>query len=666
MIKTSRNAAGYRITFINNEHNHEMLPRINIPDDVLNEINYYYNQKISPEIISIILEKKGYNIPTKVIYNYISTNQNSKIEDDIGELNHYINTKNGCVQIFTEKEKENIISAVFTQTNDEKNNLHKFGNIIFFDSTDNKLNNGWLIIPLSVITNERHIRSIGLFFTAYETNETIDFLLNCLFSDEISKNINKVIITDEDQSYKFPVSKLSHRPFHVYCAWHKRKNFNSHVNGISISIDEKDLLKNNFYKICYSTSKCKVLQAFKNLMDFKKNYNFTLYVKRLFEEKEHYSKAFLPVCTYGYNTSSSAESLNNLFKNRKIKGYMSLSEARKLYDQEMYSSMKNTEFLDLQKEIPNKFIFDSDKKIMLSKNLSKTCIIEISRNLDKTKNYKIINETENKWYIEHIAFIGKISEVTLMEDGYIQCNCGYSQIYGYPCKHLMCVISQREIFIDPLKIIDDFWFKIPNKSKGCFNFSIDEDGFKKSTSVTEYKISSNDRIILFQDKKYQQLIYLSKQICRIASVASNDVFQDVNSQLSNILSNIITYTNKEKHPMIANIPRKKGRKKKSETNEEAILKCIICDSEKHQTEDCSLFNYYSFRLKKPGPKNGCPLCHSSTHEIEYCDVKTAAEVGITDEDIFTFYGNLFPTDLYDILVSLEVIPENYEEFLKGR
>ena len=117
----------------------------------------------------------------------------------------------------------------------EHQNLLRFSDIILFDSTESNLENGWLTIPVSVIDLNRHILPAGLCYVAYETEEVLEFMCKNIFADENIRNLNKIIITDEDQAYKSIISKLRHSPKHILCAVHKLKNFNKSLKTAELT-----------------------------------------------------------------------------------------------------------------------------------------------------------------------------------------------------------------------------------------------------------------------------------------------------------------------------------------------------------------------------------------------------------------------------------------------
>ena len=210
-LNTSLNKNGYHITSLDARHNHPFGPNNSsffINPEIEREIQMLSNINIRPRQIADIMELKGLQIPSNIIAGIIYRERFSSIDDEYLSLHKYIVENNGiCIpfDFIHQGQKTPLRCAIWTQTENEKMNLLQYGDIILFDSTDPKLRNGWLAIPVSVIDSNRHILSGGLCFLAFETEETISFLLSQIFTFDVAQK-NEVIITDEDQSYRGPIS----------------------------------------------------------------------------------------------------------------------------------------------------------------------------------------------------------------------------------------------------------------------------------------------------------------------------------------------------------------------------------------------------------------------------------------------------------------------------
>lgn len=255
-VITTKTKQGYHISSLDARHNHILGPKsIPLSHVIQQEIICYHSAGFQPKQIAKILEVKGIFLSTNDIALITYKNRAQNNENEYQELEQYMIKNNGvCIPFdIMDENGEEIRCAIWTQTQDEKRNLEEFSSVILFDSTSTNLNNGWLSIPISVLDKNRHIRPAGLCFLAFETSQTLEFMLSNLFSNEKSRN-NRVIITDEDQSYSYPISKLSHNPFHVLCCSHKMKNFIKLLNSVRFDKQTKEELKKLFSKICYSNN----------------------------------------------------------------------------------------------------------------------------------------------------------------------------------------------------------------------------------------------------------------------------------------------------------------------------------------------------------------------------------------------------------------------------
>ena len=283
---TTKTLRGYHISSYDVRHNHPMEPIPNIlTETIQEEIMQFHQTGFQPKQIAKILEINGTILSTNYIAMIAYKNKRKQTEDEYFELEKYMLNNNGtCVPLDIFDNDEQLRCAIWTQTLEEKRNLEDFISVILFDSTSTNLDNGWLSIPVSVLDQNRHIKSAGLCFVAFETFQTIEFLLQNIFSSEISRN-NQVIITDEDQSYDDPIRNLLHHPFHVLCCVHKIKNFIKLLNSSGLDKPTKEYAKKLFSQVCYSNNVQVVQSSFEEL---KKIPNIKENIMKIYSEKEHF------------------------------------------------------------------------------------------------------------------------------------------------------------------------------------------------------------------------------------------------------------------------------------------------------------------------------------------------------------------------------------------
>lgn len=236
--------------------------------------------------------------------------------------------------------------------------------------------------------------------------------------DDIVTNINKVIITDEDQAYRTCISKLKHKPVHILCSIHKYKNFIKYLRQSELDKDEKIQAKEYFSKICYSKNKELVEKLFSSLKLYKDG-AFIKYVERLYEEKEYLSKSFISSCTLGYNTSSIAESMNKLIKIDTKGKKLTIQEFRKCFDKAHKRSSRNAIYNDSKILLPVNFPFPE-----LKNYISKTSIKEQYIMIKKLFNYVSQEDylSPGRFYIVSIKYSEQRNIVNIDENS-ITCTC---------------------------------------------------------------------------------------------------------------------------------------------------------------------------------------------------------------------------------------------------
>lgn len=533
-----------------------------------------------------------------------------------------------------------------------KKRFNKIEFILLLNSTESNLRNGWLTIPISVIDNNRHILSAGLCYVAFETEEIINFMFSNIFADNIN---NFVIITDEDQTYKSVIKELAHEPKHILCAFHKFKNFVKHLNKSKLSKDEKIQAKMDFSNICYSKNQITVEKSFSSLL-LLKDKELVSYIRDIYAEKNLFSKAFINVCTLGYNTSSVAESMNNMIKIDTKGKKLTLKEFRKSYDEANKRAERNANYNDNKMMYPTDFPF-----ISIKENVSKRCVIEIYKNIKKSISYTSI-AIDNGYIVTNNKFTDDQHTITINENE-ISCTCNQNIVYGYPCVHILNAILNYQFNLD-INIINKHWLvtevqpniHINEELFGdlCKNISNDcdsDDAF--NVNQNQYDININSK------KRYCKIMYIGKQLARIGSITTDSRYNEIIKIMSELLSNESRPINEANEPEIA-VPRKKGRKRNNNIADD-LQKCRICFGN-HRTEKCSVYNYYTWRKTNPnGDKRSklkCTLCCSFGHVIENCDIKIGGINNINDELIFNFYKNLHPKSINELNEMIKIIQQN--------
>ena len=459
-INISKTKNGFHVSSMDARHNHQLVNMdLCVDKTIEDQIHILHSSGLKPHHILKVLETRGISLPTNLISGIAYKHKIQNISEEFEYLSTYM-AKNGgvCVPydyIGDKFQTAPIRCAIWTQNIQEKANLEKYGDVIMFDSTESNLNNEWLTIPISVIDKNRHILPAGLCFVAFETEEVITFLCREIFSDNNIRIINQTIITDEDQTYKSIISKLMHQPKHVLCALHKKKNFHKYLKLSELSKEEKNQASQYFNTICFSKNKQTVEKCFNSLFLLKDS-AFVVYCRKLYSEKEYFSKAYINEFTLGYNTSSVAESMNRMIKINTEGRKLSLLEFRREFENAHQRAYQNALYSDSKKQFPVNFPFTE-----IVPNVSKVCVLEIYRNIQKSVKYSFSSFDNNtKFEVRHYKNLEEVNFVKLGET--ITCTCNQSVLFGYPCVHIINVLLNVRSNINCINLIYKHWITNDN------------------------------------------------------------------------------------------------------------------------------------------------------------------------------------------------------------
>ena len=115
------------------------------------------------------------------------------------ELRLYMEATGGSFIHFDNEEKDSISRKIFaTFTKEEMENLSQYGDFISIDPTFCPMSSNWSIIPLTVIGQEREIRSGGLIFSSSLKSDNFRWILKILINDLPTKGKLCTICSDDD------------------------------------------------------------------------------------------------------------------------------------------------------------------------------------------------------------------------------------------------------------------------------------------------------------------------------------------------------------------------------------------------------------------------------------------------------------------------------------
>ena len=247
----------------------------------------------------------------------------------------------------------------------------------------------------------------------------------------------KTIITDEDAAFMPAIKKIQNEKIdikiinHVVCALHKTKNWKKKLNKSSLPKPVKQLLNVHFARVCYCDNINIVNQSLdiiRSSCDEIRHY----FVNHIEPMLNHFSRSHIShIFTLGYNTTSIAESMNNMIKHGMNNRLMSLVQARQTINESLEFHYYNYLHINSVKQIEC-FDFETQNGITLSNAIREL----IKSEIEKSRNFSvepcdqimILFETNRPVYVYYI-------------DNEFNCNCGLVNYLGIPCSHIIALCN---------------------------------------------------------------------------------------------------------------------------------------------------------------------------------------------------------------------------------
>jgi hypothetical protein len=272
LLTLNRSNGVYRITKIQPEHNHDMLPR---------------RAGITKDLRRILQDLKSVGVENFRLVNFatIETGQRLTAAElglarDAGDTNltetesvisHMLDT-DGLFNAFSVQTETGVgRAAVFTVSGPEKENWRRFGDVVFLDGTKIQNSLGWTTWPVTLVNDRKEIVSGGVLFTAYEREDVFVWFLDVL--NEMSSSVgNKIrtIFTDEDSAMMTAILHYQADAgmyfAHRICLFHKMNNFSNRLKNNASDSAARAEGERLFTTIAYGKSSDTVRNAFDQLV----------------------------------------------------------------------------------------------------------------------------------------------------------------------------------------------------------------------------------------------------------------------------------------------------------------------------------------------------------------------------------------------------------------
>ena len=523
------------------QHNHELYPNEFVLDnDTQKRIKNLRDIGLSPILTeNVLLKLFGIHVSTREIERF--TNKAKELQIcETDQLDAYMKERGGSLDFYCSDDQKRV--AALSITNEENENLKKYGDVLFIDSTsiENSLN--WSIIPIIVIDEYKHIQNAGVCFLAWETEEVYLWLLDALYA--ITGNKWKTLFTDQDSAIMSAIP-----PFiddkgisHYICWFHKRNNLSKHLNCVKAEKDLRNQMLVLFDKLSFSMNENEISRSIEDM-----KIALPCLSQYISDEIEYRIPWFAALwkgssLTLGYRSTSPSESANNMIKSSISKRSMTLLEIR--IEISNAFSRKNNKNKDI---IKHSFTDDHFLFKQYGLKLSRPIYCLIDKAIHRSLGFKVKK-------IEDGDYIVYRNEKEFRVNKY-KCSCMKSDQNGYPCSHIIALYSSIcEDF--PISLINERWI-IDRSPIETPNRQNERDPYRDSPKQFKPIVKTNI-------EKYNKLLYIGKEIARRAANSSD--YEDVEKDLKGILEKYgpsLPYSPQSKE----NIGKKRGRPKKANLNQ---------------------------------------------------------------------------------------------------
>ena len=679
------------------EHNHPLTPDkysiLQISGTEEDLIKRMLDAGIAPRLIQRFLATSGQTDITAAqiasLKGKVSTIQVPQTE----ELRQYMEEIGGiCQRMETRIGGKTMVHGVFTATQFELDNLKQYGHVIWLDGTQRQNRLQWEIMPVTVIDQFKRIRCAGVFFVSRSDQDVIKWILRLLLTNADLLAVLRTIITDEDSAFipafDSVMKELNHgRPDdqkitvdHVLCAFHKEQNYLRKVAKAGLTAVQREEAAALFKIVAYVPHKQACEDALVSIE--KLSPKLASYVRKHVRPvlgkfaRSHLSDVF----TKGYNTTSPAESHNNMMKAAMIDGRVySLKQMRI----DISFAHRNAE-LAWRQRLSSAF---TNQHFTATKH-GASFSPKIRRDIDLTHDeaLELVCTDEGKVFhpdLPTCAFQVKVS------GDQISCDCGRVAHAGLICSHIIALQKHKGINYEdgyPIQLIAPIWWirershaMLPVNKDGQIEDDAEEDEEPEAVqedvfpagnpledpTTEEHAFGPRDVITLLTDKerfsqqkeRYLALFHLAKTVASVGS-RNREVSLRIHEELQKMLNELFALPETTKgasaveseaeddeapadvdaapepeEPEPENVVevqdcvhRRRGRPKKQQTIAEMFRgrrKCVLCGAT-HRVQSCSKYDAFAsaveHNLKEvdDAGRRRCSICAGIGHNKKSC------------------------------------------------
>jgi hypothetical protein len=573
------------------------------------------------------------------------------------------------VFIFTQTfQGEERRAAILIVTASERQNLSRFGDVIWLDGTTIKNDLGWTTWPITLCDDRKELASGGVFFTAFENTESFAWFLQTL--EGLVRDSLRTLFSDEDSALGPAIvqfqSALRPDVAHRICLFHKRRNFVKHVNQARVPAETQDEALRLFDALCKYSSTAEVetaIEKIRLLIPSMSDYLDT----EIFERIGLFTEAFRHGArTLGYVATALSESANHMIRNSLRAGVLTLQEIRAGISQ-AYALKALGTIRTIAHEFQQPSFLEVTYGLKLHRPILRwiddimmdagQCQVELARTEAATRFYVATIEGRRPYHIR-------------LEGDTVTCECDQTAAIGMPCAHIVALyqaggngafpvalIAQRwvpnfeDITFPDLPLIslpeEDHVLRVVSDSLTDDEADFDSDDEYDDGGMEEEEPGAEDqaapptddgprrRMISGQSWRYKTVVGLGKQIAQKAA-ESEELFLRIEVSLRDLL-NSCTEAFEGQVRDVRGRPRGRPRKRghsQPDNSHVAPRKCPLCNSISHDLARCVHYRLFQEeREHYQGTTEGrhCSLCQYGGHRKDNCPVMRMARERVAEE-----------------------------------
>lgn len=382
-------------------------------------------------------------------------------EGDTGGVLEYMEKKSSeDVNFFysIQVDEDDLITNIFWTDSKMIADYEVFGDVLCFDTTYRKLNDGRPFGLLVGVDNHKKSVVFGAALLYDETADSFIWLFKT-FLKAMSGKKPQTILTDEDAAMAKAIKLVMPESHHRICVWHMNQNACKHLAGV---VKEYKKFNADFQNCIYDKEEeDEFINAWNRMLE-KYDLQENKWLERLFQKKEQWA------LVYGRNTFSAdmsgtqrSESMNN-----ELKGYISvkydiltfLEHFDRLLSDKRYEEVKN-DFKTTQStpwpkadltilrqatRIYTPAIFKVFQEQVLQ---TLNCDLYYCGDIDAEMVYKL------KVHGKHHEHVVKFSPT----EGKVRCSCKKFEFLGILCCHALKILDVNNIKEIPKQYILQRW-----------------------------------------------------------------------------------------------------------------------------------------------------------------------------------------------------------------